>query len=120
MGWMCVKLPVFRRIASGVNVMKRVHERADMLAELDSCDVGFHDFGGISEQRFGGKLFRWHPASMTLPQWERSSTQLFQTADVVSANTDPSMTAIEPLCMLQNKRFSEGFFCKKTSLALYL
>ncbi len=39
-----VYLSVSRRIATGVNVMKRVQERADMFEELDSCDVGRHDF----------------------------------------------------------------------------
>ena len=70
-----LKLPASRRIATAANVMKRPQENANVFEQLDSSNVGHHDFRGISERDSGGALFRWHSASMTLPQWKRNPIQ---------------------------------------------
>ncbi len=98
-----VNLSISRRIATGVNVMKRVQERADIFEELDSCDVGRHDFRGISERRFGGRFFWWYPTRMTLPQWMRNSTQLLQTAHLGGANNEPNRIGPDPFDVRQLK-----------------
>ena len=56
------KLPVSRRLAKGSNVVKRVHERAEMFEDLESGDAERNSFRGICERSFGARLFRFHLA----------------------------------------------------------
>ncbi len=85
------KLPVSRRLAKGSNVVKRVHERAEMFEELGTG--GAEGGGG----RGGG--------------WTRNSIQLPQTAYLDSADAGPNSIGPDP--------FSGSEFLKPERRILY-
>ena len=66
-----LKLPASRRIATAANVMKRPQENANVFEQLDSSNVGHHDFRGISERA----RFWWRTVSMAFRKYDATPVE---------------------------------------------